>query len=70
MPPKVSSLKRAALTQEEHKIQLGSEMEDNDDAVDIHNQIRALMANQKANCLEAKNIQETLQEILESLTAL
>jgi hypothetical protein len=45
MPPKVSSLKRAALTQEEHKIQLGSEIKDNNDAVDICNQIYTLTAN-------------------------
>jgi hypothetical protein len=37
MLPKVSSLKRAALTQKEYKIQLGLKMEDNNDAVDIYN---------------------------------
>jgi hypothetical protein len=30
-------------------------MEDNNDAVDIRDQIYALTANQKADCLEAKN---------------
>jgi hypothetical protein len=35
MLPKVSSLKRAALTQEEHEIQLGLEIEDNNDAINI-----------------------------------
>ena len=45
MPPKASSLKRAALTREEHEIQLGLEMEDNNDAIDVRDQIRALAAN-------------------------
>ena len=45
MPPKVSSLKRAALTQEEHKIQLGLEIEDNNDIIDIRNQIHAFITN-------------------------
>jgi Zinc knuckle len=70
MPPKASSSKRAASTREEHEIQLGSEIEDNDDTMDVRDQIRALAANQNADRLEAKNTQETLQEILESLAAL
>jgi hypothetical protein len=37
MPPKASSLKRAALTQKEYKIQLKSEMEDNNNTVDMCN---------------------------------
>ena len=45
MPPKASSLKRAALTQEEYKIQLGLEIKDNNNAVDIRDQIYALTAN-------------------------
>jgi hypothetical protein len=45
MPPKASSLKRAALTQKEHKIQLGLEIEDNNNAINIYNQIHALTAN-------------------------
>jgi hypothetical protein len=56
MPPKASSLKRAASTQKEHEIQLKSEMEDNNNTMDIRDQIYTLAANQKANCLEAKNI--------------
>jgi len=42
--PKASSSKRAALTQE-HKIQLGLEIEDNDNDIDVYKQIRALTAN-------------------------
>ena len=45
MAPKVSLSKRAAPTQEEHKIQLGSEIEDNNNIIYIHKQIHALMAN-------------------------
>ena len=37
MPPKASFLKRAAWTQKEYKIQLGLEIEDNNDVVDIYN---------------------------------
>ena len=70
MAPKASSSKRAAPTQEEHEIQLGSEIEDNDDIMDVHKQIRALTANQKADRLQAQSTQETLQEILDSLAAL
>jgi len=44
MAPKVSLSKRAASTQEEPEIQLGSEIEDNDNIVDIREQIRALAA--------------------------
>ena len=36
MPPKASSLKRAALTQEEYKIQLGLEIKDNKNTIDIY----------------------------------
>jgi len=70
MAPKVSSSKRAASTQEEPKIQLGLEIEDNNNVIDIREQIRALATSQEADCLKARNTQETLQEILESLTAL
>ena len=53
MVPKVSLFKRAASTQEEPKIQLGSEIKDNNNAVDIRKQICALVANQVANYLKA-----------------
>ena len=53
MVPKVSLFKRAVSTQEVPKIQLGSEIEDNNDAMDIYKQIHALTANQAADCLEA-----------------
>jgi hypothetical protein len=36
MPPKASSLKRAASTQEEYKIQLGLKIKDNNNTIDIH----------------------------------
>ena len=52
MAPKANSSKRAALTQE-YKIQLGSEIKDNDNIIDIHKQIRAITANQEANHLQA-----------------
>ncbi len=45
MAPKVSSSKRAVPTQEEHKIQLRSEIKDNNDIIDIYKQIHALTAN-------------------------
>src|SRR6266702_8928224 len=45
MAPKVSLSKRAVLTQEEHKIQLGLEIKDNNDIMDIYKQIYALIAN-------------------------
>jgi protein-arginine kinase activator protein McsA len=45
MLPKASSLKRAVLTQKEHEIQLGLEIEDNNNAIDIRDQIWALAAN-------------------------
>jgi len=60
MAPKASSSKRAASTREEPKIQLGSEIKDNNDVIDIREQIRALAASQEADCLKARNIQETL----------
>jgi len=44
MAPKVSLSKRATSTQEEPKIQLGSEIEDNNNIIDIREQIRALIA--------------------------
>src|SRR6266702_1996636 len=69
MAPKVSSSKRAALTQEP-EIQLGSEIEDDNDIMDVYKQIHALAANQEADCLQAQSTQETLQEILDSLVAL
>ena len=56
MPPKVSFLKRAALTQKEYKIQLGLEIENNNNTIDIYNQIYTFIVNQKANYLKAKNI--------------
>ena len=56
MPPKASSSKRAASTQEEHEIQLGLEIEDNNDMVDIYNQIYALVVNQKADHFKTRNI--------------
>ena len=43
--PKASLFKRAVLTQEEHKIQLGLKIEDNDDVIDVYKQIYALTAN-------------------------
>jgi hypothetical protein len=36
MVPKASLFKKAVSTQEAPEIQLGSEIEDNDDAIDIH----------------------------------
>ena len=45
MAPKASSSKRPAPTREEHKIQLGLEIEDNNNVTGIHKQIRALTAN-------------------------
>jgi hypothetical protein len=45
MAPKASLSKRAAPTQEEYEIQLGSEIEDNNDIMDVHKQIHALTAN-------------------------
>ena len=56
MPPKASLLKRATSTREEHEIQLGLEIEDNDNVVDVRDQIRALATNQKADRLKAKKI--------------
>ena len=51
MAPKVSLSKRPASTREEPKIQLGLKIEDNNDVIDMHEQICALIANQKVNCL-------------------
>ena len=45
MVPKISSSKRAVPTQEKYKIQLGLEIEDNNDIIDVYKQICALMAN-------------------------
>jgi len=56
MAPKASSSKRAASTQEEPKIQLGSEIKDNNNVIDIREQIYALIASQEANYLKARNI--------------
>ena len=53
MAPKASLSKRAASTQKEPKIQLGSEIKDNNNAVDIREQIYAFIANQVANYLKA-----------------
>jgi len=36
MAPKASSFKRPAFTREEFKIQLGLEIEDNNDVTDMH----------------------------------
>ena len=56
MLPKASLLKRATFTREEYKIQLGLEIKDNDNVIDVRDQIYALAANQKANRLKVKNI--------------
>jgi len=45
MAPKASLSKRAVPTQEEHEIQLGSEIKDNNNIIDVYKQIRALTAN-------------------------
>jgi len=45
MAPKASLSKRPASTQEEHKIQLGLEIKDNNNITDIHRQIYTLIAN-------------------------
>jgi len=45
MTPKASLFKRPAFTQEEHKIQLGLEIKDNNNITNIYKQIRALAAN-------------------------
>jgi len=60
MAPKVSLSKRAAFTREEPKIQLGLEIEDNNNIIDVREQIRALAASQEADYLKARNTQETL----------
>ena len=41
---------------EEYKIQLGLEIKDNDNVMDVRNQIYTLTTNQKANRLKVKNI--------------
>ena len=51
MAPKASLSKRPTPTQEEHKIQLGLEIENNNDVIGIYKQIRTLTANQKVDCL-------------------
>jgi len=45
MAPKASLSKRPASTQEEHEIQLGSEIKDNDNIIGIYEQIYTLAAN-------------------------
>jgi len=45
MAPKASLSKRPAFTWEEYKIQLESEIEDNNNVIGIHEQICALAAN-------------------------
>ena len=45
MAPKASLSKRPASTREEHEIQLGSEIKDNNNIIGIHKQIRALATN-------------------------
>ena len=50
MAPKASLSKRPAFTQEEHKIQLGLEIENNNNITGVYKQICALTANQKVNC--------------------
>ena len=51
MAPKASSSKRPTPTREEHEIQLGLEIKDNNDVIGIYKQIYALVANQKVNYL-------------------
>ena len=53
---KASLLKRATSTREEYKIQLGLEIKDNDNTMDVRDQIRALVANQNTNYFKVKNI--------------
>ena len=45
MAPKVSLSKKPASTQEEYEIQLGLEIEDNNNVIGVYKQIRALAAN-------------------------
>ena len=45
MPPKVSSLKRAALIEKKHKIQLKLKIKDNNNTMDIRDQIYTLITN-------------------------
>jgi len=51
MAPKVSLSKRPTSTREEYEVQLGSEIEDNNNVIGVYKQIRALAANWKVNCL-------------------
>jgi zinc knuckle protein len=71
MAPKPGSTRRAPLIREEEpEIQLGSEIEDPDDVMDMSEQIRVLTANQEADRLKAQDTQRTLERILERITAL
>jgi len=45
MAPKVSLSKRPASTREEHEIQLGLEIKDNNNIIGVYKQIYALAAN-------------------------
>jgi len=45
MAPKASLSKRSASTREEHEVQLGLEIKDNDDVTGVYKQICALIAN-------------------------
>ena len=51
MAPKASLSKRPAPTREEYEIQLGLEIEDNNNVTGVYKQICALAANQKVDCL-------------------
>ena len=53
MAPKTNSFKRVVFTQEKPEIQLGSEIKDNNDAIDIREQICALVVNQAVDHLKA-----------------
>ena len=53
MELKVYLFKRAVSTQEEPKIQLGLEIKDNNNAVNIRKQIYAFIANQAADYFKA-----------------
>ena len=45
MAPKASLSKRPASTREEHEVQLGSEIKDNNNITGVYKQICALIAN-------------------------
>jgi len=45
MAPKASLSKRPTSIREEHKVQLGLEIKDNDNVIGVYKQIRALTAN-------------------------